>query len=1067
MLAVPLLAQTNGAVRLALISETDEAATAADILTVRLTGNSHIQLLERDEIQKVYREQGLSAGNRDDLKLGRILGADGLLLLNVVRTPQATNLMTRLIAVKPGVVLTDGSFPWPLKDSASWADLAATGINSFLPRLALLAKDAIPISVVNLRSAISSSEATETERELKLLTIQRLSREPQFFILERQKMQLLGEEKELKSDESAFWDGSYLLEGVVDQNGYSPDTITINARLTPPKGGAVLPIEVSGSRTNLSEVVNRLAAKVAELLKVNSTVKEWNAADEAAQYFDEAKWALKWGVYSEAEAGADSAWALGKQDLDCALVRVKSYLMGAIPDAVGVERINCALRALELYYAFSRTSPDGEPKLLTKGPGSNQWYDSDWYKVGLETLVAASQILQSYSCALELPKPVGEKLADLRARVRSVAKLISDSPSVHDSYFVGNRIAVYDELAYTVGEDGGSNPNIFSCEAKWGCFWQETPDDCVALYRCLMSSPVFCYIHEKFWFPWEFESRRLRLPRLAAWNEEDRKRIPIVWKGFIQELEASTNLLLRLEAKGLELADSDTDAAMGKSFTNLFNAMFENRDALVANNVDILYLEWQTGALIEQMSAGSASETKDRLSRIYYSEYRLKLDAMEEEYRSKTVPAAKFAPIFEKQKQYLKENTAYDFIEWFNLFGGIDNAQYSRSQALEILPLIIAYKSNLVAQSQNVSNRQRGRFLGAIAEVGSLEGDVNRISTPQPPQPPSEPAVQPPNAVAVSKVVAPAPAAAGAPELATNVMSVSRFLAIPLDGLQGDKISNVKITAHHWFEGKLLLNFEYDAFVYTFDQKGNWTSSTQLSFAAIAVLDPVTETWNVVPCSEVHIGSQNNSYRRSVLLNGDLFNCDGGQIRKYDIIHRRWEVLKVSDGNDYGLFAVNGHLYAANGNIIFEITDGGTGTRILASTRRRPPVTVLDSRDLGMLALFEGPQHSLRASAGAKIYTWTGDDWHEEFGTPPASFPPEMFPEGVLFRHAADYLDQPMSLSCLSAEGSQAELYLRQEARRPGIVDSSYRMRTRAPSPGPVWQMPTNLFFGQFAGRYP
>jgi len=70
-------------------------------------------------------------------------------------------------------------------------------------------------------------EGAETERQLKLLTIQRLSQEKELFVLERQKMQLLSEEKELKADDSAFWNGSYLLEGVVDQNGYSQDTITI------------------------------------------------------------------------------------------------------------------------------------------------------------------------------------------------------------------------------------------------------------------------------------------------------------------------------------------------------------------------------------------------------------------------------------------------------------------------------------------------------------------------------------------------------------------------------------------------------------------------------------------------------------------------------------------------------------------------------------------------------------------------------------------------------------------------------------------------------------------------
>ena len=95
-------AQSNEMARLALITESDDASAALDVLTAQLSDNKNLQLLERNEIEKVYREQGMSAANRDDLKLGRILGADGLLLLDVVRTPQATNLMARLIAVKLG-----------------------------------------------------------------------------------------------------------------------------------------------------------------------------------------------------------------------------------------------------------------------------------------------------------------------------------------------------------------------------------------------------------------------------------------------------------------------------------------------------------------------------------------------------------------------------------------------------------------------------------------------------------------------------------------------------------------------------------------------------------------------------------------------------------------------------------------------------------------------------------------------------------------------------------------------------------------------------------------------------
>lgn len=1087
-----LTAQTNSPARLALISESADASTVADILTAELSSRQNLQLLERNEIEKVYREQGLSAGNKNYLKLGQILGADGLLLLEVVRTKQATNLMARLIAVKPGVILTDGSFAWPLKDTAQWAESVSTYLNLFLPKLSVLAKDAIPISVVNLRSAVASTEGTEAERQLKLLTIQRLSQEKELFVLERQRMQLLSEEKAMKTDDSAFWNGSYLLEGVVDQNGYSKETITVNGRLTPPKGGAPLLFEVSGNRTNLSEVINRLAAKTTELLKIHSNVPKWNAADEAAKYFEEAKWALRWGVLPEAQAAADSAWALGKRDVDCATVRVKAYevppdtggyqkreftnpsgtnevvqtaieeagpnhiwgltlheqnfggtkvvqyvSVGKFPD---LKSIDFAMRALELYYEFSQTMSADEPKA-----------GSAWYHLGIEDLTVASQVLQHFHFVPESQKPAAEKLAELRALARSVAGWIAKSPLIHDSYFVGDRVAVYDEL-YHFEE----SPGIFGLEVEYGFLWQENPEDCAVIYHELMSSPVFRYIHVHFWL------RDLQTPRLVAWNENDRQRVPKVWNNFIGELDASTNVLLQLEGKSLALADADNESKMAVSFTNLFNCMFENRDALVANPAEVLYLYWGVDDLVRaKTSSGIVTDIGDSLNHLFYSEYRPKLGAMDQEYQQKTVPAGQFLSTFEKQKRYLKENKPYEFMGFAQLFSSKD---YSETQAHEIQPLVVDYKSNLVAQSQNASGMQKGQLMGAVAQVGFLENDVNCILNPP------RPKVQTPQPT-VAKTIDIELMATNAPEIVTNVITVSKFLTIPLGGLmqlngfENVDRSTVTITAHHWFDGKLLLNFDY---IFINNQTGSADGS------AIALLDSATESWNVVNCPKEEIQLRNNFYHRTVLVHGDLFNCDGGQIKKYDFQNRQWQVLPVLDGNNYELFAIDGHLYAASREMIFEILDGGKSTRILASSRRNPSVSTLDRENLGIPTLFEGPNKSLRACTASKISTWIGDDWREDSIVPPASSQPEVFTDGLLFRQdgfmAASYqngvlyrqangvygvLNSQDEISCLANEASAATLCLKGSHDKWNTVSMSAANSVQVPKP--LWEMPNNL----------
>ena len=106
-----------------------------------------------------------------------------------------------------------------------------------------------------------------------------------------------------------------------------------------------------------------------------------------------------------------------------------------------------------------------------------------------------------------------------------------------DTYFVGNRTVASDELGKTIG----NCPNIFSCMLAWGSLWQETPEECIALYRELMASPVFGSTHHILWgrsveapmvvnpFGDSFEP-----PRLVAWNERDRAGLPLVWDGFIR-----------------------------------------------------------------------------------------------------------------------------------------------------------------------------------------------------------------------------------------------------------------------------------------------------------------------------------------------------------------------------------------------------------------------------------------------------------------------------------------------------------------------------------------------------
>jgi|GEM_PF-4233954 curli biogenesis system outer membrane secretion channel CsgG len=105
--------QTNTTpVRLALVAHPTVPATAVDMLTVELGRDSRLALLERVEVNRIFREQALSHTGKDALKVARILGADGLLVLGFVAGPDQTNLTLRLLSANTGVIIGSTRTPW-------------------------------------------------------------------------------------------------------------------------------------------------------------------------------------------------------------------------------------------------------------------------------------------------------------------------------------------------------------------------------------------------------------------------------------------------------------------------------------------------------------------------------------------------------------------------------------------------------------------------------------------------------------------------------------------------------------------------------------------------------------------------------------------------------------------------------------------------------------------------------------------------------------------------------------------------------------------------------------------
>lgn len=552
-------AQSNpAAARLAIVAEDPASRDASDVLTAELSKRADLQMLERAEIEKVYREQGLSAANTDCLKLGRIMGADGLLVLALAGEKGRQFLELRLVAVKPGVSLASERFAWPVENLVQWAAGTATHLGPLIPKLTVLVKDAVPLSIVNFRSSIQTSEERELEKQVTLLTIHRLSREKQLFILERRKMQLLTGENELNGLDSGFWNGSYLLDGTIDRDAYSPETMTISARLIPPNGGSIRQIELRGSRTNISGIVNQLAEDVLASLKLHPPAP-WNLSDEAEQFASDARWAYRWGLFTQAQAASESAWALGQRTKELAALRIRAYVDSVwalhdesddfqIPAAPDGTLLNPLARALELYCHDARVEfPNAAP------------LDEEWYMDGVLLVRISAEMLDGFYHAAEMREGYEEQIADVRALTRQTVSLLGSEPRPTPEGTPNNGRSKH-SFSNTILQ----NLKRFDL-AKWneGGLMFEKPEDALPMFRGML---------EQGYMP-------LELPRIIGWTWNDRKRTAGVTKQFIAELCASTNLALRLE--GLSLALIKTPFYPEISFhereSELLSAIWENR----------------------------------------------------------------------------------------------------------------------------------------------------------------------------------------------------------------------------------------------------------------------------------------------------------------------------------------------------------------------------------------------------------------------------------------------------------------------------------------------------------
>ncbi len=428
------------AATIGILGDTVKCQPEVDELTHLLGETPDVVVVERSAIEKILAEHkvSLSSSNESCVESGRLIGADGMIILKELLWYGQTALSVRLVSVRTGAVV--GSWIQSLSndESCHWAKTVRDLFLPLFPKLDVSREAAIPLSLLYFHSLDNSSASKETERALTVLLAQRLTLEKEFFVLERWKLGNLEWEKTLKLDDSPFWTGSWTVSGRIDRISTKGDEawIDVSVELGSKDAKEPLSFKLSGSLANIPALVDRLANEIRRKIGKDASQPPlpFDAAAEAELYAKESVWALRNKCYELALNAAESAKALGSHNSNLAYVIVFSAT-GVLNErikpqfdqfngyrvsqesllAVEMVDIDGMLKALDSFDELIKTDP--RPSDLSRFAG----YD-DWRVIGGDLLNKAGCVLRGIHLAQKhLTDPrVAAKAALLRKLCREL-----------------------------------------------------------------------------------------------------------------------------------------------------------------------------------------------------------------------------------------------------------------------------------------------------------------------------------------------------------------------------------------------------------------------------------------------------------------------------------------------------------------------------------------------------------------------------------------------------------------------------------------------------------------------
>ncbi|WP_437222296.1 hypothetical protein SH661x_002716 [Planctomicrobium sp. SH661] len=274
-----------------------------DLLFLELSKNPAIELLERQEIARILREQRLSTtfeSPEESLQTGKLLAADVLLILqsdpiaeSSAQSPSKVRSAVRLkiVETREGIQFSDAAFPLLEEGSQDSLSVMTSHIHSQLRRIRESVEGLKLVAVGDFRSRDISRHADWLGPVITSNLENRLAGSPGILLMERKQVRPLIEERALTINQlpAALRGAMVRIEGEFWLEASSPEVLAhvrVNRRLP---GSEVKSLQVTAPFSHPELLSEKVLLAARELLGAQLVEGEFKNQAEAALLADEAE----------------------------------------------------------------------------------------------------------------------------------------------------------------------------------------------------------------------------------------------------------------------------------------------------------------------------------------------------------------------------------------------------------------------------------------------------------------------------------------------------------------------------------------------------------------------------------------------------------------------------------------------------------------------------------------------------------------------------------------------------------------------------------------------------------